>query len=82
VSAKKARDLADGDLIDLSGVDVSAYIAFAGDKATNDEFEYARVGSESGPHTAFKPGVLWLHTSQGSIEVGEDVLFEVEGADR
>lgn len=77
-----ARDLADGDLIDLSQIPESAYVIQIGDKAANDEFGYARVGSESGPHERRGNGLLWLHTDQGTVEVAEDWVFEIHGSDR
>lgn len=75
---KAARDLADGDLIDL----VRHYAAVGGSALDIAEYELARVGDEEGPHVWEPDGTFRLFTTQGSFPMDPDTVFDVQGVDR
>jgi hypothetical protein len=80
VSAKKARDLADGDLIDIK--QHPAFARFDGWTRDVADYEYARVGDEDGPHVWEPDGTFLLCTTQGVFVTDPDTVFDIEGIDR
>jgi hypothetical protein len=79
MSAKKARDLAAGDLIDLQRH--SWFAEWDEGTRTAAEYELARVGLEDGPHV-WEGGTFLLCTDQGVFPTDPDATFTVEGVDR
>ena len=71
-----ARDLVDGDLIELSELpfrytsEARGYTVAAGD-------QLVRIGSNRGPHTNLGGGRITLHTDHGDWDVNADLDFVV-----
>lgn len=77
MTTKKARDLTDGDLVDLE--QHPDFDRFDESTQTVAEHEYARVGDEDGPHVWEPDGTFLLCTDQGVFVTDPDAPFDVEG---
>jgi hypothetical protein len=75
---KAARELVDGDLIELRELPFR-YTSEAKGYRSEDGDQLVRVGSERGPHTLLGSGRLTLHTDVGDYDVVADLDFLLMG---
>lgn len=75
---KAARELVDGDLIELRDLPFR-YASEAKGYRAEDGDRLVRVGSERGPHTLLGSGRLTLHTDVGDYDVVADLDFVLMG---
>lgn len=78
VTFKAARDLEDGDLIELRELPFRYTSEAVGYKAADGE-KLVRVGSDRGPHTVLTNGKIILHTDHGDWDVNADLDFILMG---
>lgn len=76
---KAARDLVDGDLIELRDLPFR-HVSEAATYRSADGDRLVRVGSDRGPHTPMGSGRLTLHTDAGDWDVAADLEFLLMGA--
>lgn len=78
VTFKAARDLVNGDLIELRDLPFR-YTSEARGYTASDGDQLVRVGSDCGPHTVHPDGTFTLHTDRGDWDVDADLDFVLMG---